>query len=93
MGGEGRGYLEGLHARDGDDVVVARVAAGGRAGVDGDEVESRTGAEEGTFQSLRVGSGCGELDAVEICELASLLSCFPAIVRSLEGFNAHTETQ
>lgn len=55
------GDLEVLHAREGDDVVIAGVAAGGRGGwasVDGDEVEGRAGGEEGAFEGLG-GGRCG----------------------------------
>lgn len=72
-GREGRGLLLGcercdlevLDARDGDDVVVAGVAGGGRAGVDCYKVEDGTCGEEGAFVGLRVGSGGGKLDAGE----------------------------
>lgn len=72
-GWEGRGLLlrgkrcdlEVLDARDGDNVVVARVAGGGGASVDCYEVEDRTCGEQGALVGFRVGSGGGELDAVE----------------------------
>lgn len=56
--------LEVLYARDGDDVVVARVAGGSGPGVDCHEAEDRAGGEEGAFEGLRLGSSGGELDAV-----------------------------
>jgi hypothetical protein len=55
--------LEILNPRDGDDVVVAGVAALCGTGVDCDEIEDWAGSEEGAFVSLRMGSGSGEFDA------------------------------
>lgn len=55
------GDLEVLHPREGDDVVVAGVAGGGRRGwssVDGDEVEGRAGGEKCAFEGLG-GGRCG----------------------------------
>lgn len=63
--GSERCDLEVLHARDGDDVVVAGVAAGGGLGVDCHEAEDGACGEEGAFEGLRLRSGGGELDAGE----------------------------
>jgi hypothetical protein len=46
-------------------VVVAGIASSGGARVDGDDIEDRTGGEEGALEGLRLGRGGGELDAGE----------------------------
>lgn len=55
--------LEVLNPGNGNDVVVAVVVGGGRAGIDRYEVEDWAGGEEGAFEGLRLGSGGGQFDA------------------------------
>lgn len=64
--------LEVLDSRNGDDVVVAIIAGGGRARVDRYKVEDWAGGEEGAFEGLRLRSGGGELDAGRM-----VLACVP----------------
>ena len=47
-------------------MVVARVAGSSRTRVDGNDIEDRTGGEEGALEGLRLGRGGRELDAGEV---------------------------
>jgi len=47
-------------------MVVARVTRSSGARVDGNDVENRTGGEEGALEGLRLRRGGGELDTGEV---------------------------